>query len=291
MPISSRLPARAGAASASSRSSRASTSLSGPALHVVPAGASRRCRASRSRTRVRCSYSRRKLTSSLAVTPRASTSSSTGAEVCRRDLHAGAHGSDGTQLRVEARPVQRVGLVEQLHRADVVPGRGADLRGGHEPSVPVLGDRAVLTGAPSRSRDVLLPLPDRCARGPARRAPRAGRPWPAGTARRPGSRSPGPARTAPRARCGRPAVSHMSPSTTVLSSSSTRLPAECRLRTAAGKVVKASSTSPPAQAARPRIPPPAPRTKWSSAPARSTACRAWATVAGTSPRACANAAR
>ena len=70
------------------------------------------------------------------------------AEVCRRDLHAGSHGSDGTQLRVEARPVELVGLVEQLHGADVIPGSGADLRSGHEPSVPVLGDRAVLTQHP-----------------------------------------------------------------------------------------------------------------------------------------------
>ena len=43
----------------------------------------------------------------------------------------------------------------------------------------------------------------------------------------------------------------MSASTIVLSSSSTRLPAACRLRTASEKVAIASSTSPAAQAARP----------------------------------------
>ena len=59
----------------------------------------------------------------------------------------------------------------------------------------------------------------------------------------------------------------------------------CRLRTASVNVSTAASRSPAAQAARPRKPSAAPRARWSSGPARSSARRACVGRAGESPRA------
>ncbi len=56
------------------------------------------------------------------------------------DSEAGLHRGDGAEVGVEAAPVQRLGLVEQVGRCFVVAAARSHLGHGHEPPVPVLGD-------------------------------------------------------------------------------------------------------------------------------------------------------